>query len=113
MGVTNFSQINPEFTSGTAVANAVTINSQTGNITTENLTTAQNATYLCTLTNSRIQVGSSVMATVGYGSATVGSPVLQKVLEAAGSVAITIINLGTALNGTLDINFWVLNPTAP
>lgn len=114
MGVTNFSQINPEYGTGTESSNAVTVNSQTGLITTSNLSTASQAVYTCTLTNNRIGASSQIVLMATAGSATVGTPVIQSAAIAAGTATIKIQNIGNgALNGTLLIPFWVLNPVAP
>ncbi len=112
-GVTNFDKINPSYEASTAVSNAVTTNKQSGVVTTENLSTATNATYTLTMTNATIGAAptlSDLMLTVGFGSATVGTPVLQSVVITEDTAVIKIINIGPALNGTLKIPFWVLNP---
>lgn len=109
-GVTNFDKVNPSFEASTAVTNAVTTNKQTGIVTTESLTTAQNGVYTLTMTNATIGTTSDLMVSVGYGSSTVGSPVLQSTVITADQAVVKVINLGATLNGTLKITFWVLNP---
>ena len=101
------------FTSGsdTSTAAASTINAQSGQITTEALTTAAAAEYTFTLTNSNIAATSVVLVSVGKGTATAGTPVVAWVTPGAGSVVIIIQNahVSSALDGTITINFLVIN----
>lgn len=114
MGITNFDSVQPSYGTGTESANAVTINAQTGAITTSNLSTGAQGVYTCTLTNNRIGAGSILMTEPMMGSATLGSPILQSATVSAGSCVIKIQNISNAaMNGTLVIPFWILNPTAP
>lgn len=92
----------------TSTANAATLNTLTGRIVTEALTTAAGANYTMTLTNSTI-AATSVMQ-VGVTSLTNTIPGLSvfSVVPAAGSAVILIKNGGTlALNGTILITFQV------
>lgn len=93
--------------SATATAGAATLNSPTGIITSESLTTAGLAAYTLTLTNSYIGAASNVMVTVFNGTNTQGTIVVGKVTPASGSVAILIQNVhaSQALNGTIKISF--------
>lgn len=96
---------------GTASTGAVTINDLAGLVTTEALTTAQNAIYTLTLTNSKIAVGDLVFVTVADGTNTQGTPMLGEVTPAAGSCTIKVINKhasAEAFNGTLKIGFMVV-----
>ncbi len=99
--------------SGTAsaTAGAATLNKMAGKITTEALTTAQNAAYTLTLTNSAIAAADMVFVTIANGTNTQGTPVVLRVTPAAGSVAIVIGNrhdAAQALNGTLVVSFLVV-----
>ena len=97
-------------TNGTAVAGAVTIAAMQGKVTTEALTTAQNANYTLTITNSQIAAADIVMVSIANGTNSAGLPILQRVTPAAGSVVIVIANkidTATALNGTLVVSFLV------
>lgn len=94
----------------TATAGAATLNATAGKITTENLTTAQNAIYTLTLTNSAIAAADIVMVSVANGTNTQGTPMVGRVTPAAGSVVIQVINkheTAEALNGTLVVSFVV------
>lgn len=96
---------------GNSLSSAVTINDLFGLITTESLTTAQNAIETITLTNSKIAVGDLVFVTVANGTNTQGTPMLGLVTPAAGSCVIKVINkhaTSEALNGTLKIGFMVV-----
>lgn len=108
---TNLTQVNVANGTATSTAGAATINTQTGIITTEALTTAAGSTYTMTLTNSLITTSSIVLVTVGKGTATAGEPVVQFVTPAAGSAVILIRNVSaaTALDGTIKIGFKVEN----
>jgi hypothetical protein len=93
----------------TASAGAATLSKSAGVITTESLTTAQNATYTLTLTNSRIAAADQVFASVSLGTATTGNPTITTVRPQAGSVVIVMQNISaTALNGNVRISFIVV-----
>ena len=96
---------------GTASSAAVTINDLAGLITTESLTTAQNAIYALALTNSKIAAGDLVFASVQDGTNTQGTPMIGQIKPAAGSCTIEVINKhasAESLNGTLKIAFFVI-----
>lgn len=98
---------------GTATASsaAATLNDLCGLITTESLTTAQNAIYALTLTNSKIAAGDLVFASVQDGSNTQGTPMIGQIKPGAGTCLIEVINKhasSEALNGTLKIAFMVV-----
>lgn len=94
-----------------ASAGAATLNLRAGKITSEALTTAQNAIYTLTLTNSEIAAADHVFASVANGTNTQGSPVVTRIQPAAGSVVILVANLhasAEALNGTIVVSFLVV-----
>jgi len=100
-----------EMGTGTCSSSAVTINDHVGLITTEALTTAQNAIETITLTNSKIAVGDIVLVTVANGTNTQGTPMLGLVTPGAGTCTIKVINKhasAEALNGTLKVGFAVI-----
>lgn len=93
----------------TATAGAATLNKSSGVITTEALTTAPDAGYGLTLTNSTIANADQVFVSVAFGTANQGNPFVSRVTPSAGSVFISILNgAGASLNGTLKISFMVL-----
>ncbi len=94
----------------TASAGAATLNKMSGVVTTSALTTAAGATYTLTLTNSSIAVGDMVLASVGLGTATAGTPVITSVTPGAGSVVVIVQNIhaSAAVDGTLKIAFAVI-----
>lgn len=100
-----------EVTAATATAGAATCSDLAGLITTESLTTAQNAIYTLTITNTKVAAGDLVFAHVYDGTNTQGTPVISRVAPAAGSITIKVNNLhasAEALNGTLKIGFFVV-----
>lgn len=94
----------------TATAGAATLNKNSGVITTEALTTAADAEYELTLTNSTIGASDIVLASVQYGTSAAGVPVITRVTPASGSVKIRVLNAhaSAAFDGTLKISFAVL-----
>lgn len=90
----------------TLSSNAGTINTEYGTITTESLTTAAAGSQALTITNSKCTANSMVMAVLSGYSGT-GTPVITKVVPAAGSFVITVHNLAgaAALNAALTIKF--------
>ena len=108
---TGYRVINPS--EATASSGAVTSNATAGTITSESLTTAQNAIYTLTLTNSEVKADSLVFVSVSNGTNTQGTPMIGRVQPADGSVVIQVINkhaTSQALNGTVKVNFVVTNP---
>jgi hypothetical protein len=108
--VNGVSEENVDAGTAAATAGAATLNKTAGKITTEALTTAQNAIYVLTLTNSEIAAADIVVATVCDGTNTQGTPMIGFVKAAAGSCTIEVINkhaTAEALNGTLVISFKV------
>lgn len=100
-----------ELSTGTCSSSAVTINDYIGKITTEDLTTAQNAIETITLTNSCIAAADVVLVTLANGTNTQGTPMLGTVTPAAGSCVIKVINKhasSQAFNGTVKLGFVVV-----
>ena len=107
---TNLTEVDVLNGTATSTASAATINTQTGLITTEALTTAAGATYTMTLTNSLNKAGSVVLPVVGNGTNTACGLVPITVTPAAGSAVMIFQNPGlSALNGTVKIAFTVFN----
>lgn len=95
----------------TASGGAVTLAKLAGVITTESLTTAQNADYTLTITNSLVAAADQAFASVANGSNSAGSPVIRTVTPGASSLVIVVRNIhasAVAFNGTLLISFFVL-----
>lgn len=95
----------------TASSGAATLNKTSGKITSEALTTAQNAFYTLTLTNSEIAAADLVFASVASGTNTQGTPMVESITTAAGSVVIRVCNkhaTAEALNGTIVVSFLVV-----
>jgi hypothetical protein len=100
-----------EIGTATATSNAATLNAQLGVITSESLTTAQDATYTCTVTNSLVGTGSVVLVSIANGSNNQGTTVVTKVTPGAGSFVVIVANKhasAQAFNGTIKISFLVL-----
>jgi hypothetical protein len=95
--------------SAAATAGAATCNSVSGKITSEALTTAADAEYVLTLTNSLITASSMVFASVANGTNTTEGIVVQRVQPGSSSVVIRVKNTNAgALNGTIVVSFMVL-----
>jgi hypothetical protein len=95
----------------TATAGAATVSSTAGKVTTESLTTAQSATYTLALTNDVVAAEDLVVVSVANGTNTQGTPIVERVTPAAGSVEIRIRNAhasAEAFNGTLVVSFFVV-----
>lgn len=92
----------------TAAAGAATLNAYAGKVTSESLTTAQNATYTLTITDSFIAATDLVTASLANGTNTQGTPVIVRITPAAGSLVILVKNMhdaAQALNGTIIVTF--------
>jgi hypothetical protein len=95
----------------TSSPGAATLNAESGQITTESLTTAPDAIYALTITNSLIAATSAVAVSIKEESTVAGTPVVVNVYPASGSVLIWIQNMHTsaAFNGSLIVQFSVRN----
>lgn len=98
-------------TAATASAGAATCSDYMGRVTSEALTTAQNAIYTLTITNTKVAAADLVFASVHDGTNTQGTPMVVRVTPAAGSIVITVANKhasAEALNGTIVVDFLVV-----
>ena len=98
----------------TATGGAATLNAAGGKVTSESLTTAQNAIYTLTITNSVVAAGDRVYASVENGTNTQGTPMIGTVAPDDGSLVIQVINkhaTAQAFNGTLVVSFDVFKVT--
>lgn len=107
---TVLTQVDVATGAGVSTVGAATVNTQTGQVTTETLATAAAGTYTFTLTNTLINAKSIVMVSVGKGTATTGGLTPVFVTPVAGSCVLLLQNVtAAALNGTVTINFAVFN----
>ena len=99
---------------GTAAAGAVTLAALQGKITTEALTTAANATYTLTVTNSLVAAADIVMVSLANGTNAQGQTVVLRATPAAGSFVVVVANkdAAQALNGTLVVSYQILKAVA-
>lgn len=90
---------------------AVTLNRQSGIITTKSLTTAVNAEYSFTLTNSLIVSTSKVFCEIRTGSLSQGTPIIRAANPGTGSATIVFRNIDptNAINGTVIFSYVIFN----
>lgn len=103
--------LSSDISTGTASSKAVTINDYMGVITSEDLTTAQNAVDIITLTNDKVKTGDIVLVTMGNGTNSQGTPMLGQCKVTDNTVVITFANKhasSEAFNGTLKFGFVVI-----
>lgn len=103
----------PTPVTATAVAGAATATGKFGVITTESLTTAQNALYTLTLTlTGLVTANVPILVTIGNGTNTAGTPMLCTATRTdANTLTIVVANkhaTAVAFNGTLVIDYWIL-----
>ncbi len=110
MGIGSLLRSPGDVATATAAANAATLNAIEGTVTSEAVTTAAAADYVCTITNSYVDATSVVLMSVGNGTNTTEGLAVNRVQPGAGSVVVHIrnTNASSALNGTLKISFVVL-----
>jgi hypothetical protein len=106
-------QLTVTATTATAAAAAVTVTSKCVVITTEALTTAQNAFYTLVVTATGLVTASvPILCCVGNGTNTAGTPMVCSATRTdANTVTISVQNKhasAVALNGTLVISLWIL-----
>lgn len=93
-----------------AAATTVVNNVRVGQATYTGLTTASAATVTLTLTNSFISATSAILLTVNNVGSNDAEMTVQQVKPATGSATIILKNNGAAaLNGNINIAFWVMN----
>lgn len=92
-----------------ATAGAAALNTQSGTITSEALTTAAGLDYVLTLANSKITGPSVVLASADNGSNTTEGIAINRVTPGTGSVVIHVrnTNASVAWNGTIKIRYLV------
>lgn len=106
----NVTTLGSEISTGAATAGAITMNAYVGKVTSEALTTAQDAVYTLTITNNKVVAADMAFASIANGTNTQGTPTLLRVTPGAGTLVITVANAhatAQALNGTLVISFEV------
>jgi hypothetical protein len=107
-----------DFFAATATAGAATVATPErliGKVTSESLTTAQNAVYTLTVTHPGIVAADIVNVTLANGTNSAASPMLGTVTPGAGSVVITAHNKhasAVAFNGTLVFMIEVIKALA-
>lgn len=93
---------------GTSTGGVVTINQQSGVITTPSLTTGASQTYTITLTNSFITANSVLLASFAGGTNTTLNLNIEAIPgSGVATILINNLNATTALDGTVIINFAV------
>lgn len=112
--VFNVARLKVGFGTGTCSSNAVTINTASGLITTESLSTAAGSTQAITLTSNKIQTGDIVMAMVDPGSSA-GTPTVVNTAVSASTAVFLVKNVHAtnALNAAIKIMFVVLTKGNP
>lgn len=97
-------------TAGPSATVATTLNARVGSVTYAGYTQAAAATLTITLTNAFITATSVIFAQMTDVSSNVTAMQLSKINPGAGSAVITFTNNGSqAVNGNLQLNFWVLS----
>lgn len=88
----------------------ITLNRQSGFLTTKSLTTAGLASYTLTWTNSLISTNTKIFAVVN-STISAGTPLVQKCVSGSGSCSIVIYNAHavTGLNNTVQVSVVVFN----
>merc|ERR1719263_728563 len=96
-----------EYGTGTVSGTSVTINAQTGIITSATTTLAAGASETITLTNSRITAASTVLVNVQTRCST-GYVQVANTVAGTGSASIVVVNLGVAAcTSTYTLGFFV------
>lgn len=96
-------------TQATSISTGVTLNAQSGVITTVSLTTAADTDCgTFTVTNSKCYSDSVVLVTIQNSGA--GAPIAQTVAVSNGSFSVKLRNVhsATALNSTLKVHFTII-----
>lgn len=91
--------------------NTITLNRQTGKITTKSLTTASDGFYTFTWVNSLISPTTKIWTNWSGGTESAGRPYVYKVTAGSGSATIILLNLTGAgsFNGTVTLDVGLFN----
>lgn len=93
----------------TASSNAVTLNAANGVITTEALSTAGAAEYVCTMTNNQVGANDFVLWSVDMG-ASAGQGVACCATVTAGQVVFVVSNVSaSAFDAAIKIKFMIVH----
>lgn len=86
------------------------INANVGYATFTGFTTAAAATEVFTITNNKVTAASSILISANNLGANDAQMTVTRVLPGVGTFDVTVTNFGTAaLNGDINLTFWVLN----
>lgn len=90
---------------------AITLNRQSGKITTKSLTTASDGFYTLTFTNSLISATTKIFLNWTGGTESAGRPTIYKATCGSGSATIILLNLSGAgsFNGTVQLDYVIFN----
>lgn len=92
-----------------ASADAVTINRQSGTVTTKSLTTASGDDYTITINNSLVSATTNVWAMIKTNSGS-GAPLVRQCATGSGTITVIIRNLGSgSLNSAISFQFLLVN----
>jgi hypothetical protein len=95
---------------GPAATASATNNARVGSVTFSGYTQAASTTMVLTLTNSFITASSCILATATNVGANDAQMNVSRIFPGASTADITIVNNGAAaLNGDMQLNFWVLS----
>lgn len=103
----------PTVATVTATSPSVTATGKCGVITTESLSSVQNALYTLTVTlTGLVTAGVPILVTIANGTNSAGTPMLVTASRTdANTLVIVIANKhasAVALNGTLLVSYWIL-----
>ena len=101
--------LSTEAITDTQAGAATTVSANIGQSIHTGLTTAAAATQVLTITNTLCTVNSVILATASNFGANDAQIHITRVIPAAGSFTVTVLNSGAAaLNGNISIAFWLL-----
>jgi len=92
-------------------SDTITINRQSGTVTTKSITTATDNFYTFYLKNSLISATSKVFLVWSGGTESAGRPMVYRVTPASGLATVIVLNLAGAgsFNGNIKFNYVVFN----
>ncbi len=90
---------------------AITLNRQSGTLTTKSLTTTSDNFYTLTFTNSLITTTTKVYMVYSGGTESAGRPTVYRVTPGSGSATVILLNLtgASSFNGNVKLNFILFN----
>ena len=98
-----------DVTQATSITNGVTVNAESGVITTVSSTLASNASASFVVTNSKVLASSQVLVSVNYAGNGIAYATTSAIADGSFTVKLYNVHASAALNAAIGVHFSVIN----